>query len=61
MAQDLQKLKNEIWYAKQALEKQEASHAEWAAQVRGIPPLVSLLAVDQVTCRCSALANTMTV
>jgi hypothetical protein len=37
MAQDLQKLKNEIWYAKQALEKQEASHAEWAAQVRGIP------------------------
>ncbi|KAF2449159.1 hypothetical protein P171DRAFT_427423 [Karstenula rhodostoma CBS 690.94] len=32
MAQDLQKLKNDIWYAKQALEKQEASHAEWAAQ-----------------------------
>jgi hypothetical protein len=41
MAQDLQKLKNDIWYAKQALEKQEASHAEWAAQVR-VPPIRGL-------------------
>ncbi|KAL1591686.1 hypothetical protein SLS60_011685 [Paraconiothyrium brasiliense] len=40
MAQELQKLKNDIWYAKQALEKQEATHAEWSAQYEQVQKIL---------------------
>lgn len=33
MAQDLQKLKDDIWYAKGDLEKQQRTYDEWVTQV----------------------------
>lgn len=33
MANNLQQLKNDIWYAKKAVEKQEATLAEWVQQI----------------------------
>ncbi|KAF1965706.1 hypothetical protein BU23DRAFT_593549 [Bimuria novae-zelandiae CBS 107.79] len=40
MAQDLQKLKNDIWYAKQALEKEESTYNEWVAQHKQIQAIL---------------------
>jgi hypothetical protein len=42
MAQDLQKLKDNIWYAKKEFKAQETSYNEWAAQASSKTPSFTL-------------------